>query len=138
MTIKMRLDTEGLRELIKGNPELEIEIGKEVLRNIQDDSIRGKVEAQIQTCLRGMVVQTGTWPTTYKAKAPELIQAVQLAAEQIVKESVGAVLEKAVAAEVQKHLALTRAQGSREMKALMKELLTPEMARELMREKILL
>lgn len=31
MSIKMRLDTDGLRALIADNPELEIEIGKEVL-----------------------------------------------------------------------------------------------------------
>lgn len=138
MTIKMRLDTEGLRALIKDNPALELEIGREVMCNIRDDSVRAKVETQIQACLRGMVTQQGGWPATYKATNPELVKAIQLEAEFLVKQVMKDVLEEAVKASIEKHMAAIKFQNTRTVKELMKEVLTPEMARELMREKFLL
>ena len=138
MTIKMRLDTEGLRSLIKDNPELEVEIGKAVMNNIRDDAVAGKVLSQIETCLRGMVKQSSGWPATYEAKSPELVSAVNKMAEKLIAEVLDKKLEQAIEAKVSTYLATQHTVDTRTLRAQLSELLTPEMARELMREKILL
>jgi len=138
MTIKMRLDTKSLRDLIASNPELEVEIGREVVNNIRDDILRSKVEGQISACLRGMVTQQGGWPATFKATSPELVAAVKNAAEYIVNEVLTTRLEELIASRVSVHIAAQRAVDTRSLKEQLASLLTPEMARELMREKILL
>lgn len=138
MVMKIRLDTAGLRALIKDNPELEIEIGKEVLNNVRDDVIAGKVMTQIDACLRGMVVQTGHWPAKYEAKSPELIAVVNAATKQIVEELVTKRLDGIIESRITAHLGTQRTVDTRALKEQLKELLTPEMARELLREKILL
>lgn len=137
MTIKMRLDTEGLRALIASNPLLEVEIGREVLNNIKADVITRGVETQVMNCLRGMVTQSGGWNPTYTAKSPELIKAVAAAAAVAVEEAVASKLQDVISTRVTTALQYERELFSREMKTLLKELVTPEMAREIMREKIL-
>jgi hypothetical protein len=138
MTIKMRLDTEGLRALIANNPELEIEIGKEVLNNIQMDAVKLKIEGQISSCLRGMVQSSGGWNPTYTAKSPEMIQAVKAAADSLINAVVIDKLDGIIASRVESALRTERDYLMRDVKKLLAELVTPDMARDIMREKILL
>lgn len=137
MTIKMRLDTAGLRALIESNPLLEIEIGREVINNIKTDVVTRGVETQIMACLKGMVTSSGGWNPTYTAKSPELIKAVTAAAAVAVEEAVASKLQDVISSRVTTALQYERELFTREMKKLLQELVTPEMAREIMREKIL-
>lgn len=137
MTIKMRLDTEGLRALIANNPELEIEIGREVMNNIQTDSIKGKIEGQIASCLKGMVQSSGGWNPTYTAKSPELAKAVGAAVGAQIKDIVRERLDAVVSERVGSALRIEREFLMKDVKALLKEFVTPEMARDIMREKLL-
>jgi DNA-binding FrmR family transcriptional regulator len=136
--IKMRLDTEGLRAMIANNPEIEMEIGREVINNIQMDSIKGKIEGQITACLRGMVQSSGGWNPTYSAKSPEMIQAVKAAAESLINAVLSDKLDGIIATRVESALRIERDYLIRDVKKLMLELVTPDMARDIMREKILL
>jgi len=137
MTIKMRLDTDSLRSLIKDNPELEIEIGKEVMKNIKDDDLTSKVLNRIEACLRGMVTSSGGWNATYTPKAPELKQAIKVAVDALVHEQLEQSVAAMVSARVGDAMRSERELLVRDVKALLRELVTPEMAREIMREKIL-
>jgi len=138
MTIKMRLDTEGLRALIKENPQLEIEIGKEVLNNINTDTIKGKIEGQIESCLKGLVQNAGTsWTPRWVAKAPELTQAVKDAAQVVINEQLEASIARAVEQAVGREIGVQTARLRREMLDAIRELITPEVARDIVREKIL-
>lgn len=137
MTMKLRLDTDGLRALIKDNPELEVAIGKEVLNNIKDDFLTSKVLDRIEACLKGMVQSSGGWNPTYTAKAPELRQAIQAAVSGIIKEQLDQTIASVVSSRVGDVMRSERELIVRDVKALLRELVTPEMAREIMREKIL-
>lgn len=139
MTIRMRLDTEGLRALIAGNPELEIEIGKEVLNNITSDQIKSKVEARIDQVLKTMVTQEGTYyQPRYVIKDKQLLAAIAAASKTAVDNAIDDALKDQIATAVYSAIETERARLRIELKSLLKELVTPEMARDIMREKILL
>lgn len=137
MTIKMRLDTDSLRALIKDNPQLEIEIGKEVLNNISADAIKLRVHGQIEACLKGMVTSSGGWNATYTPKAPELKQAIKIAVDSLVHEQLEQSIASLVSSRVGDVMRSERELIVRDVKTLLRELVTPEMAREIIREKIL-
>lgn len=139
MTMKLRLDTEGLRALIAGNPELEIEIGKEVLNNITSDQIKAKVEGRIDEVLRTMVTQEGTYyQPRYTIKDKKLLEAISAASKVAVEGAIDNALKDQIATAVYSAIETERARLRVELKSLLKELVTPEMARDIMREKILL
>lgn len=138
MTIKMRLDTDGLRALIKDNPQIELEIGREVLNNISTDTIKGKIEGQIEQCLKGLVHNAGShWTPRWVAKAPELTQAVKDAAQVVINDQLEASIARAVEQAVGREIGVQTARLRREMLDAIKDLITPEVARDIVREKIL-
>lgn len=138
MTMKLRLDTDGLRALIKDNPELEVEIGQAVLNNIRTDQIKAAVEGQIEACLKGMVKNEGTYYaaryvpvdkgfTTLVSKV--VVEAVTHFANEGLKQHVADLAAEAIQRE---RIALHA-----DLKVILRNLVTPEMAKEIMREKIL-
>ncbi|CUR44359.1 hypothetical protein VCM_00157 [Pseudomonas phage VCM] len=138
MTIKMRLDTDGLRALIASNPELEVEIGKEVLNNISSDQIKSKVEAKIDAVLKTMVTQEGTYyQPRYVIKDKQLLEAIAAASKAAVTTAIDEALKLQIADTVMSAVESERTRLRFELKGLLKEFCTPEMAREILREKIL-
>jgi hypothetical protein len=139
MSIKMRLDTEGLRALIASNPELEVEIGKEVLNNISSDQIKSKVEAKIDAVLKTMVTQEGTYyQPRYVIKDKQFLAAISAASKVAVEGAIDEALKEHISGAVLQAVEAERIRLRVEFKALLKEIVTPEMARDIMREKILL
>lgn len=135
MTLKLRLDTAGLRALIAENPELELEIGREVMNNIKADNIATGVAAQITECLNSMVKRTGYYnDRKIVAKAPELVAAIRAEVDRVVAESLGAMIYERV--EVASRMA--QAALVKEFRGCFADMVTPEMARDILREKILL
>lgn len=138
MTMKLRLDTDGLRALIKDNPELEVEIGQAVLKNIKTDQIQLSVNAQIEACLKGMVKNEGSsWAPRYvpvdkqftEIVRKTVVEAITHFATEQLKDHVEQLAMSAVRSERDKL-------GS-DLRALLRSLVTPEMAKEIIREKIL-
>lgn len=138
MTIKMRLDTDGLRALLKDNPELEIQIGKEVLNNISDDILTRKIGDRIEAVLKGMVHSTGGWSPNYTVKAPEMKQAIAASITQLVRDQLDETISKLASDRVGEVMRSERELIVRDVKALLKQLVTPAMAKEIVMEKILL
>lgn len=139
MTIKMRLDTDGLRSLIASNPELEVEIGKEVLNNISSDQIKSKVEAKIDAVLKTMVTQTGSYYTPkYEIKDKQFLTAISAASKAAVDNAIDGALKEHIQGAVYTAIEAERLRLRVELKGLLKDICTPEMAREILREKILL
>lgn len=139
MTIKMRLDTDGLRALIKDNPTLELEIGKAVMDNIRADEIKGRVEGQIREVLKGMVENKGYWSTpNWVIKDAGFRQAV----DKAVGEALNLTIDEHIKAKVQdlvgSALRFERELLTQDVKRMLQELVTPELAKEILREKILL
>ena len=133
MTIKMRLDTEGLRALIAANPELEIEIGKEVLNNIKADLVAAKVEARITECLKDMCINTGShWNPKWKATNPVLVEAIREGANEIVRETLSDTINTLAAERVGHYIRIERELLFKDVKALIQTSITPEMAREIL------
>lgn len=138
MTIKMRLDTDGLRALIKDNPDIELEIGKEVLDNISTDQIKVKVEARIAEVLKGMVTNKGSWHApSYEIKDANLQKAIDAAVTTAVDAKVDQVIKDKIQSLVSTAMRVEREFLVRDAKKLLQELVTPEMARDVLREKIL-
>lgn len=142
MTIKMRLDTAGLRALIAENPELEVEIGQEVLKNIRDDVVGQQVSAAVtritDQVVRGMVEREGGYYSQkYVVKDPNVLKAIQDAVAAISVEAVTASVESTAATAVGKIIAREKEVLREEMRTRLRELLTPEMARKILMEKIL-
>jgi hypothetical protein len=138
MTIKMRLDTDGLRALIKDNPELEVEIGQEVLNNIKADVIQNKVNAQIDACLKGMVKNEGSY---YTPRYVPVDKAFKELICQVTVEAIGHYTTETLQATITELASVAhrreRDKIGNNLKDLLKDLVTPEMAREIIREKIL-
>jgi hypothetical protein len=137
--MKLRLDTDGLRALIKDNPELEVEIGREVLNNIKADQIQAKVQGQIEACLKGMVKNEGTWHTPRYVPVDKQFTAL---IQKVVIEAVTHFTNEGLKAHVE-NLAVQAVQdnanyAARELKEILRTLITPEMAKEIVREKVLL
>lgn len=139
MTIKMRLDTDSLRALIKDNPEVELELTQAVLNNLKIDVLKKGIESQIEACLKGMVKNEGSsWSPCYvpaDKKFTELIQKVVIEAVQAftsegLKNHVTQLAREAVRIETN--------YASKELKEVLRGLITPEMAKEIVREKVLL
>lgn len=137
MTIKMRLDTDGLRALIKDNPQIELEIGKEVLNNISTDQIKEKVEVRISEVLKGMATNKGSWHTpVYEIKDASLQKAIDEAVAAAVANKVDQAIKDKIQSLVSSAMRIEREFLVKDAKKLLKELVTPEMARDILREKI--
>lgn len=142
MTIKMRLDTDGLRALIKDNPELELEIGREVLKNIQDDAILTKIEAKINgkidAFLASLVVRGGSWNQPTYTLHPSFDRIVNDLVAQAVAAKVDAQFNAVISDRVGAALVVERKKLQEGLRDLLREMVTPEMAKEIVREKLLL
>jgi hypothetical protein len=139
MTIKMRLDTDALRALIKDNPEIELEIGQAVLNNIQADTIRRRVEGQIEACLKGMVKNEGSF---YQARYVPVDKQFTTLVNKVVVDAVTHFTNEGLKAHVD-NLAAQAVREERDrvgadLRAILRTLITPEMAKEIVREKVLL
>lgn len=135
--IKMRLDTTSVRALIQDNPEFEVELQKAVMRNITDDLLKVNISKRVDEILNSLATRSGSYYSPTYTLNPGFAAAVQ----NIVNEQAAIVAEKRleaiVTAEVAKQCARLRIELQGELKALMRVMLTPEMAAEIMREKLL-
>lgn len=139
MTMKMRLDTEGLRALIASNPELEVEIGKEVMNNIKADVVKLKTEAAVEACLQGMMTKTGSYYNySYVAKDPKLVGAISQVVNQLAEGALEQRIESIVTQKVNAEVTRQREELKAHLVHGLRELLTPEMAKELIKEKLML
>lgn len=138
MTIKMRLDTDGLRALIKDNPELELEIGKEVLKNIKQDQVQGAVMAQIEAVLKGKCSSSG-WGSTmkYTVNDPKLKAAIAATVSEAVKAELDIALKHVLEDRVALVTDQLRRTLTNEVRGMIAATITPEMAKEILMEKLL-
>lgn len=137
MTIKMRLDTEGLRSLIASNPELEVEIGKEVLANIKRETVHLQVEDLVSKILWGRVDKSGTYyAPVYSIKDVKLQRVIDAAVENAAQNKLQSTIDAMVEAALARRIGAIREKLQEELVASMQELLTPEMAQQLMKEKL--
>ncbi|UAV89900.1 hypothetical protein REC_30 [Pseudomonas phage REC] len=133
MTIKMRLDTEGLRALIAANPELEVEIGKEVVNNIRSDVVQKNVDEAVKRAVEGMLKDNGYWANPrYTVKDPKMLQAVDVVVKAAIETSLDKALAERVATMVSRAMDTEQARVRSELKGILQGMLTPEMARELL------
>lgn len=133
MTIKMRLDTAGLRALIEDNAELQVEIGKEVLNNIRSDIVQKNVDEAVRRAVEGMLKDNGYWASPrYTVKDPKMLEAVN----SVVKTTIESCMSKAVAEKVQalvsQAVSVEQVRLRSELKGILQSVITPEMARELL------
>lgn len=138
--MKLRLDTEGLRSLIKDNPEFEIEIQQAVMNNIRQDQIEHGVRERINTVLRSMCVkkESGSWYNNkLKISDQFLLDAIRETVVQEVKEQATRVIQDTV----HDVLIAERARFTKDMNTSVKEAmllaLTPEMAKEILLAKLM-
>lgn len=137
MTIKMRLDTDALRALIKDNPQVEIEIGEAVMNNIKADYLSSKVESKISQVLNSMTTNVGTWSKPdHVIKCPDLKQAIKSATNEIVNIQVKESVDKIISERVQKLVDAEYMRLRKEFREVMMSLITPEMAKDIIREKL--
>lgn len=139
MTIKMRLDTEGLRALLKDNPGLEVEIGQEVTNNIKDDIIKRGIDAKVEACLQGMMENAGSYYSPkWVAKDPKIKAAIKAAIEGEVRAELEDSIKTIANEIIVRELRAERERIGADLKSILRTLVTPEMARDVVREKILL
>lgn len=139
MTIKMRLDTAGLRALIADNPELEVQIGAEVLRNIADylkaERVEKAVERKLNTVLGDMVSRSwsgGGYRTTitntdFKQAANAIVKEFVEHHAQHVLQTMATDIVRAVVKDIKAGLV-------KELHEKIAELITPETARAILLE----
>lgn len=139
MTIKMRLDTEGLRALVKDNPDVELEIGRAVLNNIKADQIKNAVEGQIEACLKGMVKNEGSsWQPRYVPVDKQFTALIQKVVVEAVQHFTSEGLKQHVENLASNAVRIEANYAGKELKEILRQLITPEMAKEIVREKVLL
>ena len=133
MTIKMRLDTQSLRDLLEANPDLEIEIGKEVINNIKDDLIKRGIDNKIDEQLKGLMVNTGTsWNPKWVAKDPRIKEAIEVVIRSTAHEKLGEAIDRLVSERVNSLIMAERTRLALEIKANVAAAITPEIAREVL------
>lgn len=133
MTIKMRLDTAGLRALIAENPELQVEIGKEVLNNIRSDVVQKNVDDAVKLAVEGMLKDNGYWSSPrYTVKDPKMLEAVNTVVKTTIEASMDKAIAEKVSALVSQAVAVEQTRLQRELKAVLQGVITPELARELL------
>lgn len=135
--INMRLDTTGLRAIIADNPEFEVELQKAVVRNITDDLLRVNISKRVDEVLNTIAVKGGSYYQPTYTLNPAFTSAVQTVIREQVQEIAVARLTTMVGDEIRTQMLKVRLELQGELKALMRTLLTPELATELMREKLL-
>lgn len=135
--ITMRLDTTGLRALIADNPEFEVELQRAVVRNITDDLLRVNISKRIDEVLNTVAVKGGSYYSPTYTLNPSFTAAVQTVIREQVQEIAVARLTTMVGDEIRTQMLKVRLELQGELKALMRTLLTPELATELVREKLL-
>lgn len=133
MTIKMRLDTEGLRALIAENPELEIEIGREVMNNIKDDVLYKGITERINTVLSAMVVSRGMYHNRqYEIRDQNFLDAVGAVVKSVVESKTEALLAMEIQSQVAANMTRIRQDLKSEVRGMITQAITPEVAREVL------
>lgn len=137
MTIKMRLDTEGLRALIADNPTLQVEIGNEVMNNIKADFLSQAVNDRINACLDKMCPRENGWQPGRIIKDERIREAIY----SVVKAEVKDMLKEAVEDAVSKATSIIDLRVRQEVKAVAKEVilesLTVADAKAILMEKLM-
>lgn len=132
----LRLNTAGLRSLIRDNPEFEIEIQQAVMNNIKADQIDNAIQAKLTAALNGMGTREG-WSGKVTITDPKLLDAMKVVVEEKVKE----ISDKVIKGAVQDLLTYERIRVQRELGAGVKEAIllaiTPEMAKEILLAKLI-
>jgi hypothetical protein len=106
---------------------------------LDTDQIKAKVEGRIDEVLRTMVTQEGTYyQPRYTIKDKKFLEAISAASKVAVETAIDAAIKENIATAVYGAVEAERTRMRVEMKALLKEIVTPEMARDILREKILL
>lgn len=135
MTIKMRLDTAGLRALIADNPELEVEIQNTVLKNIQKEQIENAVAQRIEGCLTSMCERKGWYGNwSYTVKDNGLKQAIFAVVEEQAKLYFTTIVQETVNTAVQRAVTKAKSDMMLELKGALLATITPQMAREILLE----
>lgn len=136
MSMTIRLDTQGLRNLIEDNPEFKVEIQQCVMNNIKSDNMDNAIRDRIATVLRSMGTG-GDW-TNRKITITDvnLIDAIKT----VVDEEVKVLTAKSVKNAIDDLLVTERTFLRKELKLLLKDhmidVLTPEMAKEILLTKL--
>jgi hypothetical protein len=139
MTIKMRLDTDSLRALIKDNPEVELELCQAVLNNLKIDVLKKGIETQIEACLKGLVKNEGSsWSPRYVPVDKQFTTLIQKVVIEAVQAFTSEGLKNHVAQLARDAVRIETSYASKELKEVLRGLITPEMAKEIVREKVLL
>lgn len=139
MTIKMRLDTDALRALIKDNPEVELELTQAVLNNLKIDVLKKGIESQIEACLKGMVKNEGsTWQPRYVPQDKKFVELIQKVVIEAVTAFTSEGLKQHVEQLASNAIRIEANYAGKELKEILRGLITPEMAKEIVREKVLL
>ncbi|MNF53278.1 hypothetical protein D3C85_374720 [compost metagenome] len=140
MAIKMRLDTQSLRALIADNPELEVELTREVVRNISDDILRVALKQRVDDYLSTQIIRSGSYYSPQYKLSPQIEKLIADAVVTHATAHLGQTLEDrvndAVSVALQQGVTRLRQSLNTELKSMMQELLTPEMAKELMKESL--
>lgn len=137
MSMTLRLDTAGLRQMIEDNPEFKIEIQQSVINNIKSDNIENAVRDRITTVLKEMAVNEGNYYSPkLKIVDKTLLAAISSAVALIVNE----VAETQIKNRIDDLITGERLALRKELKTLLKEYmiesLTPEMAKEILISKL--
>lgn len=143
MSIKMRLDTAGLRALIADNPELEVEIGKEVLKNIKDGFVRETIEkaleGRVALIMSSFVENKGSrWQPKYVPVHEGFTQVVNTLVREVIKEESERILAERLQVAVDGAIQSAQISLARGLHAMLREQITPELAKEIIREKLLI
>lgn len=133
--MKLRLDTAGLRALIADNPELEVEIGREVLNNIRKDITESKVSQAIELAVKGLTQTVGPWNNQrHEIRDENFKRAVNGLVNEYAGERVKQVVEDIVTDRVQQ---LVHSHIRANIKDILREVVDADMAKQIMLEKLL-
>lgn len=137
MSMKLRLDTAGLRALVADNPEFEVEIQQAVLNNIKADNIEQAVKARIEGYLQSLCHKSSSWNPTYTVKDPGLEKAIRAAVQLAVQDLASPIIKAAIDSAIVTERARLRLDMANIAKDALQLAITPEMAKEIMLAKLL-
>lgn len=137
--ITLRLDTTGLRAMIEDNPDFKLELQQAVINNIRQDNIEAAVRDRVTAVLKGMTQNTGTYYSPkYAITDKDFLGAIAVASKTAVSAAINEAITSQINTAVFSAVEAERVRLRIELKSLLKELVTADMAREIVREKILL
>lgn len=137
MSITMRLDTAALRAMIEENPEFNLEIQKNVLDNINKDNLDQCVRQKVEALLLAMCEKSGSYYNpTYTMKDQNLVLAITNIVTVVAEELAGEKIKKMVEAAIQDASMVVRRELRTTIKDAILDVVTPEMAKEILLAKL--